>query len=514
MKYTVLKDYNILLIVCIITLISCIGYKYKGAKFKSSEHFKNSASIKNAFIFETEKGPIQLANPYRGIYIQGGAGSGKSASLFEPIISQLPAQGFTGILYDFKSPELTDKLLTVYQNQTQIKTYNIDFKNPYISNRINPLEPTRMLKSSFAIEYATTLINNLLPETVKKPGEFFSSNAKMVLAGCIWYLKTHHAQYCTLPHLISLVLHNDSDNLIQQISFDRESGGMVASLKQAIDRGAERQSAGVMATLQNALSTLNTQDIFWILSKNDMDLQLNNPEHPSFLCVGNDSTLSATYAPVISLIISVCLRQMNQPNQQKSIVLLDEAPTLYIPNIEQLPAVARSNKIATVFGVQDFSQLVDKYGEDKAGVIVSNLGNQFYGRVVNPKTAETITKMFSKEDRTFKTKNKGFGSSGEFIHLSTNDNSGVSENIQERDRVKVSDITHLSSGQFYGIIAEGSPKEFLKTQFKPFEIVPNVREKQVVTSDIKMRENYEKIVREAATILNDDKKEEEIQYIK
>jgi type IV secretory pathway TraG/TraD family ATPase VirD4 len=109
-----------------------------------------------------------------------------------------------------------------------------------------------------------------------------------------------------------------------------------------------------LSTIQTAVAQLNTKDVFWILSKNDVDLNLNNPKNPTFLCLGNDSTLPQVYAPVISLIISVGMRQMNKP-QQKSVVLLDEAPTIYIPNIEQIPTTARSNKIATIFGVQDFS---------------------------------------------------------------------------------------------------------------------------------------------------------------
>ena len=91
------------------------------------------------------------------------------------------------------------------------------------------------------------------------------------------------------------------------------------------------------------------------------------------------------------------MRQMNKPNQQKSVVLLDEAPTIYIPNIEQIPATARSNKIATIFGVQDFSQLVDNYGQDKAQIILANLGNQFFGRVTNGKTAEMVKNLFKKK---------------------------------------------------------------------------------------------------------------------
>lgn len=117
------------------------------------------------------------------------------------------------------------------------------------------------------------------------------------------------------------------------------------------------------------------------------------------------------------------MRQMNKPRQQKSVVLLDEAPTIYIPNIEQIPATARSNKIATIFGVQDFSQLVDNYGEDKAQIIISNLGNQFFGRVTNGRTAEMVGKLFSKEDRTYINKNIGTGTSGQVIHTQSNQSS-------------------------------------------------------------------------------------------
>lgn len=322
----------------------------------------------------------------------------------------------------------------------------------------------------------------------------------MVLAGVIWYLRNRYSHYCSLPHVISLLLHNDIDKLIEEISQDYEAGGMVASLKQAIDRGAERQSAGVTSTLQNALSQLNTPDIFYILSGNDLDLHLNNPNNPKFLCLGNDSTLSQTYAPVISLIISVAVRQMNRPDQEKSIILLDEAPTIYIPNIELIPATARSNKVATVFGVQDYSQLVDKYGQDKAQVILSNLGNQFYGRTVNEKSADMITKLFGKHDRTYETANRGTGTSGEFVHLSSNTNKGTSESIQERDRVKVSDITNLEAGQFYGLIAEGQPKEFLKTQFLA-DGIKTTYQSQNKTTDKLMIDNYNRIVEEAKSIV-------------
>ena len=454
---------------------------------------------KDSLNFKTSAGVINLANPFRGIYIQGGAGSGKSASIFEPIIKQIAEQEYTGILYDFKSPELTEKVRASYLDSI-VEFRNIDFKNAHQSDRINPIAPNYLSKSVIALEYSQTLVNNLIPESIKK-ADFWSNTTKMILSGVIWWLKEEHPKYCTIPHAISLLLHTDTKTLLEEVSKNYEAGGMVATLRQSFEKEAGNQTAGILSTIQTAIAQLNSKDVFWILSGNDVDLNLNNPQKPTFLCLGNDSTLPQVYAPVISLIISVAMRQMNKPNQQKSVVLLDEAPTIYIPNIEQIPATARSNKIATIFGVQDFSQLVDNYGQDKAQIILANLGNQFFGRVTNGKTAEMVQKLFSKEDRTFINKNTGTGTGGTIVHTQSNQSKGKSETIQERDRVKVSDLINLEPGEFYGIIAEGKPKEFLKTQFLEDFAEIEINKKLPITEQ-EMNDNYFKIIEEAKSLLD------------
>ncbi len=453
---------------------------------------------KDSLNFKTSAGVINLANPFRGIYIQGGAGSGKSASIFEPIIKQIAEQEYTGILYDFKSPELTEKVRASYLDSI-VEFRNIDFKNAHQSDRINPISPNYLSKSVIALEYSQTLVNNLIPESIKK-ADFWSNTTKMILSGVIWWLKEEHPKYCTIPHAISLLLHTDTKTLLEEISKNYEAGGMVATLRQSFEKEAGNQTAGILSTIQTAIAQLNSKDVFWILSGNDVDLNLNNPQKPTFLCLGNDSTLPQVYAPVISLIISVAMRQMNKPNQNKSVVLLDEAPTIYIPNIEQIPATARSNKIATIFGVQDFSQLVDNYGQDKAQIILANLGNQFFGRVTNGKTAEMVKNLFSKEDRIFINKNTGTGTGGTIVHTQSNQSKGKSETIQERDRVKVSDLINLEPGEFYGIIAEGKPKEFLKTQFLE-DFAENESNEKLAVTEQEMSENYYRIIEESKSLI-------------
>ncbi len=486
------------------TLSKVFSTKLNKKNKKVGEKEEDYKISDDAFVFSTEEGNIILNNAFRGVFVQGGAGSGKSVSLIYPILKQAAKKGFTGLLYDFKSPELSSFTISqVLRSKSDVKPYFVDFKEARKSVRINPLNPNLMVKTAYAHEYSQTLLYNLSPSNIKNEN-YFMIDAKSVLTGIIWYLKKEYPQFCTLPHIISLVLYSDINMLLEKIAENIETAGLVASLNQAIKNNASKQVAGVISTLQANLSKINTPDIFWVLSGNDIDLDINNPNNPKFVCIGNESTLSETYAPVISLIISVAAKQMNQPNKHKSIIVLDEAPTLYIPNFEQIPATARSNKVATVYGAQDFSQLVDRYKNDKAQVILSNMGNQFFGRTVNNNTARMITQMFGRADKKYQTKSKGdsFHDSDFFGKHVNSSSENMSETIQERDRVKSTDIMNLEPGEFYGFIAEGNKKELLKTKFLvDKDIETTDLEFEFKTSEEDVQKNYLKIIEEAKSIL-------------
>jgi type IV secretory pathway TraG/TraD family ATPase VirD4 len=479
--------------------------KINNIEVANSEGIRNSDSI----TFNTEKGNVIIDAIYRGIYIQGGAGSGKSKSIIEPIIEQSAKNSMSGFLYDFKSPELTQKLLFEYKKSEDVTTYFVDFKDPSRSNRVNPISPKYLIKSANAFELSQTLINNLLPETIKHR-EYFDREAQSILTGVMWYMRNNHPEYCTIPHIISLFLHVEIEKIIEMMAIDIEAMGMISSIKQSIDRKANKLVASVMSTLQNALSTLNNPEIFWILSGNDFSLDLNDPNDPKFMCIGNDSTLASTYAPVISLIISSAIRLMNQPNKHKSIIILDEAPTLYIPKFEQIPATARSNKVATVYATQDYGQIEDQNGKEKAQVLVSNLGTQIFGRTTNTKTAEVIKSIFSKQDRTFVTTSQNDGKSGGLAwQLGRSKSKGQNESIQERDRVKITDIMNLEKGEFYGIIAEGTPREFLKTKFLISEQPETKHTYNIKTPEEYFKRNYNSIINEVLSIAGMDQKEDD-----
>ncbi|EGX26703.1 hypothetical protein BSEG_04624, partial [Phocaeicola dorei 5_1_36/D4] len=100
----------------------------------------------------------------------------------------------------------------------------------------------------------------------------------------------------------------------------------------------------------------------YIFSGDDFSLNVNDPQNPIVLTVGSYPTLTQTFAPLCSLVITVATKLMNQPAKAPSFVLLDEAPTIFVPNLEVLPNTGRSNKVATVLMCQDLAQLTDGYG--------------------------------------------------------------------------------------------------------------------------------------------------------
>jgi len=395
------------------------------------------------FSLRLNKGFVNITNPARGTLVIGAAGSGKSYSVAEPMLYQAAAKGYTGLLYDFKFPALTEAAYEAFSHHPKSSFYVVNFLDLSRSHRINPLKPENMPVMAYAEEFAQAILSNLMPETIQKK-DFWIRSAQALLTACIWYVKKHHPKRCTLPHVIALLCSPEYEKLVLLLSRDPETGALVASLKVAIDKKADSQLAGVLASIQITLARIHSPEIAWVLSGDDIDLQLNDPRNPKFLCLGSCPSLSDSFAPVISLIITAALKRLNTPNMLPSLVLLDEAPTLWIPRFEMIPATARSNKVATVYMAQDLSQMVQQYGRVNAEVILANLNNQLFGRVANQRTAEYVSAIFGKEDKEVKS----------FSEDQTHGKRSVSYSLRETQLLKPQLMMQLRVGEFIGMTVE------------------------------------------------------------
>ncbi|GAB2559756.1 type IV secretory system conjugative DNA transfer family protein [Spirosoma aerophilum] len=452
-------------------IVFMVVLRFKGKKGPAigqvSQTTKTGKKVEDyVYRLVTTKGYLFLTNPFAGILVIGGAGAGKSFSVIEPIIVQTIEQGHAGLLYDFKFPTLAKIAQGAMKRfPSDTKSYIVNFDDLTRSHRVNPIKPETLHTASNARAAAQTIIKNLFPPG-KGGDNFFVKNATTYLTGIIWFLKKEHPELCTLPHAMAMA-NEPVSKVVALLRENREVAGTIASIRTAVDEKAGGQIAAVVATLQDALSILNTPEIAWVLSGDDFDLNLNNPKSPKFVTIGNNPRLAGTYSPVIALIATMALGEMNQQGKIPSAVILDEAPTLYIPDFATIPATARSNKVATVFGAQDFSQIVSMYGQDEKDTIIANMANKFYGRVNHQQTAQYICTMWGKEQVLQRSESTSDAS--EQSMKTYQKSHQVS--ITDRDRVTIQQVLELQTGEFFGQLVE-SDVSYFRAKMKPDQADP------------------------------------------
>lgn len=455
--------------------------------------------LQKGFFLEVPSGrkPVEIPNPQRGIMISGGQGSGKTRSLIEPIIWQCAQKGYTGILYDYESPTLTQHIYSAYQTQNEVSNYYVNFSDLRRTHRLNPLDPAFMTVSAYAKDFSETILSNLASEFIKNPN-FFTRSAKSLLAAVIWYLREQKPDYCTLPHAVRMVLSKDTPKLLKRLCDNDEAEGMITSIETG--SASPNQNAGVVGTLQNIISDLNTPNIAWVMSGKDLTMDLNNPNNKKFLTVSNTPQVTATLAPVISLIFSSALAQMNQQGKHLSTCIIDELPRIFIPNLDAIPATARKNLIAVILALQDYAQLEDKYGEKKAEVITSVLANQFYGKTTNIKTAERVSKLFGKYDKEMQSVSTPQTSSFDF---GSNRTTTVTSSLQQRPKVEPQEVVDLNTGQFLFNLVE-SWQNTGKALFKQHSYQTTVMPEFTDVSEDEVKANFKRIKEEAEAIIEGD----------
>lgn len=465
-------------------------------QFQDFTLFKGSKKKFQGLTLQTKKRTVQIPNPFRGILIIGGPGAGKSESFAVPFIRELAQKQFAGICYDFKYPALANDIELFYSD-SGIKHYVLNFNDSLKSHRCNPLNPKYLPHSAYAREYASAITKNLMKESIKKE-DFWSRSATDLLTACIWFLKREYPKYCDLPHTLALIATNHND-LIALLSSNTETKAMILSLATALESEANSQLAGVVGSLQGAVAQINTPEFMYIFGGEDFDLNINNPDNPIVLTVGNNPSIASTLAPLCSLVISVASKQLNQPNKHHSFVLLDEFPTVFINDIQTLPNTGRSNKIASMFFCQDLSQLTDGYTKEKADVLFASCLNHFYGQVSSSHTADILSKQFGKKDQYFESNN----TSRHFLNPFKR-NVGQSRSVQERDVFRNSVFMELPIGEFIGRVAESSEayihEKFLPVKRKKLEYQINSQFKN--HPDFVITDYYEKVRDEVNEIVS------------
>ena len=222
---------------------------------------------------------------------------------------------------------------------------------------------------SDAYESAYTIMLNLNKTWVQKQGDFFVESPIILFAAIIWYLRIYkNGKFCTFPHAIEL-LNRRYEDVFPILTSYPELENYLSPFMDAWQGGAMEQLAGQIASAKIPLSRMISPQLYWVMSASEFTLDINNPEEPKILCVGNNPDRQNIYGAALGLYNSRIVKLINKKGQLKSSVIIDELPTIYFKGLDNLIATARSNKVAVCLGFQDFSQLVRDYGDKEAKVV-------------------------------------------------------------------------------------------------------------------------------------------------
>jgi len=320
------------------------------------------------------------------------------------------------------------------------------------------------------------------------------------LTAIIWFLRRYNdGEFCTLPHVIEL-MQVEYDKLFTILKAEKEIEALINPFVSAYMNDVMEQLEGQIASAKISMARLVSPQLYYVLSGNDFTLDINNPDEPKIACMGNNPQKIQVYGAVLSLYVSRLIKTVNKKGKQKSSLIFDEFPTIYLNNMDSLIATARSNKVATTLGVQDFSQLKKDYGKDQADVIMNITGNIIAGQVTG-ESAKQLSERFGKimQDRTS-------------LSINRTDTS-ISHSKQLDSAIPASKIASLSSGEFVGMVADDPGQKIelksfhanilndhdaLSCEQDSYKSIPVVRE---VTLGM-IQQNYLQIRQEVENLVN------------
>ncbi|WP_278785771.1 conjugal transfer protein MobC [Prevotella histicola] len=476
-----------------------------------------SVNLPTRFYYKKKwnNGWINVVNPFRASMVLGTPGSGKSYAIVNNYIKQQIEKGFAMYIYDYKFPDLSEIAynhllhhLDAYKVKPQF--YVINFDDPRKSHRCNPINPAFMTDISDAYESAYTIMLNLNRSWIQKQGDFFVESPIILLAAIIWFLKIYEdGKYCTFPHAIEFLNRPYAQIFPILTSYD-ELANYLSPFMDAWEGGAQDQLQGQIASAKIPLSRMISPALYWVMTGDDFSLDINNPNEPKVLVVGNNPDRQNIYSAALGLYNSRIVKLINKKKQLKSSVIIDELPTIYFRGLDNLIATARSNKVAVCLGFQDFSQLTRDYGDKESKVIQNTVGNVFSGQVVG-ETAKTLSERFGKvlQQRQSMTINR-------------NDKS-TSISTQMDSLIPASKISNLTQGMFVGAVSDNFDERIdqkifhaeivvdsakVSAEMKAYQPIPIIAEFQNEDGSDNLKEtieaNYKRTKQEVLTLVDSE----------
>lgn len=402
------------------------------------------------FVLTAGKRRILFRDPFDNFLVYGGANSGKTKSIGKPILEQYIKSGFAGFIYDYKDFDLTRTAHHFVQKyEVTPRFYYISFTDLDRTYRVNPIAPSVIEDENLFLQVIEDLLLAYQGEGSKRD-EWFNG-ALGILKGIAIRFYKDYPQQCTIPHIVNFACSAGAERILNFVEATHESRMLASAFVDS--KGSERTQASYLSSLTNYLSPLAfNKSICYVLSGNDFEFNLIDPDCPKILSVANSYQIENVISPVIALMVSISSRRFTMKNEIPFFYFFDEATTFKIPDFEKMPSVLREYRCSFTFMTQSAAKVERRYSRLDRSSIEANFANQFYGRTKDVEALKTYPLVFGKHETKRVSTSSGTSRGG--------DNRSRTISTQKEDVYDTNFFTLLQSGEFVGSAAHSNMRSF------------------------------------------------------
>ena len=374
-------------------------------------------------------GGIPLINDGKEIWIDssgyhnmiiGSTGSGKTQGLSFPFIRIMAKAGESMIITDPKG-----ELYEGTANELRERGYNIillNFRDPQKGNCWNPFSLPYKLYKEGNVDKATELLedlakNILYDENNKGADPFWENTAADYFTGLSLALFDDAKEEEINLNSINLMSTVGEEKLggttIIKEYFSDKSQTSGAYINAASTLMAPNETKGsILSVFKQKIKLFSSRDnLSEMLSNSDFDMEdIGRKKTAVFIIVQDEKK---TYHSLVTIFLKQCYETLVRVAQEtggklkyRTNFLLDEFANMPpLGDVDSMVSAARSRNIKLSFIIQNFSQLNDVYGKEKAETIRGNCGNTIYILSTELAALEEISKMCGevkskKDDKT------------------------------------------------------------------------------------------------------------------
>ncbi len=346
---------------------------------------------------------LYLPDAQCGIAVCGGSGSGKTISVIEPAIRSAIDQGFPAIVYDFKYPTQTRRLVEYAAR----RGYDVRIFAPgYPESEVcNPLDFLRSNSDSLmAREIAEVLNRNFKMNNQSSGDQFFTDAGDQLIEAILMLAKgMQYPDLMTCQALLSL------EDLPKRIMAKQQEldPWVYASFGQLLSvANSERTVSSIIGTANNIFSKFMKAELLGAFcGKTTIPLDLKGKQ---LLILGLDrekrNVIGALLATIVHMIVN---RNVARPRQDPLILALDEVRTFYLPSLYFWINESREDGLVCLLGFQNIVQLEKAYGKELARDILGACATK---AIFNPQeldSARLFSDFLGEQEIRYKQKSRG-----------------------------------------------------------------------------------------------------------